>query len=75
MSPDFAANDALRRISAGDLAHLGLEQLAYVRRLVIDDQPMFAVFAADGSRMGVVSDHATAIAAILANDLEPASVH
>lgn len=63
-------------LAGQEFALLGLEQLAYIRRLADDNaQPVYGVFAADGSRLGSFSSHAVAEAAIRQYELEPASVH
>jgi len=64
-----------RGMSPADLARLGLYGLAYVKPIVIDGQPGFAVHAADGGVLGVLPTAAQALAAIRRNDLKPASVH
>jgi hypothetical protein len=62
-------------ITAQDLRILGLEQLAYVKPVTIDGQTAFAVHAADGTEIAVMSDRAIAVAAVQQHDLEPVSVH
>ncbi|MCC7049596.1 MAG: DUF1150 family protein [Alphaproteobacteria bacterium] len=65
----------LKTISPGDLATLGLHQLVYVRRQVLNDQPFWSIHAADGSEMARLADRETAIAACRQHDLEPVSIH
>jgi hypothetical protein len=67
--------DRLKKLSALDLAQLGLNDVAYVKRIVINDQVGFAIYAADGNRIGMAPDRATAFAGIRQHELEPVSVH
>ncbi len=39
------------------------------------DQTLYAVHSADGARLAVMGDRQSAVAAALANDLAPVSVH
>ena len=65
----------LRHISPTGFAHLGMSDVAYVKRIIVDDEPVFAVHAADGTRMAVLRDRETAVAALLQHELEAVSVH
>jgi len=65
----------IHRLTTQEFAQFGLNDLAYVKSVVIDDQPLYAVFAADGRQMAVMQDRATAVAALLQHDLEAVSVH
>ncbi|HZT51633.1 MAG TPA: DUF1150 family protein [Stellaceae bacterium] len=65
----------LRAISPTEFAHFGLSDIAYVKRVIIDDESVFAVHAADGTPMAVLRDRETAVAALLQHELEAVSVH
>lgn len=65
----------LRQMSPAAMAALGAEQIAYVRPVLVDGQPLFAIHAADGTQIGVFADRATAMAACVQHELEPLSVH
>lgn len=65
----------LRCISAQEFAHLGVNDIAYVKRVIVNDTPAYAIHAADGTKIAVLSDHATAVAALFQHDLEAVSVH
>ncbi len=67
--------NAFRKISQQDLAALGLGEVAYVRSVVIDGTPGFAIYAANGKALGAVASSQAAQAAIRQNDLEPVSLH
>ena len=63
------------RLAAQDFRILGLEHLAYVKRVTVDGQAAFAVHAADGTEIAVMAERAVAEAAVRQHDLEPLSVH
>lgn len=65
----------IRHLSAGQLAALGMAEVAYVRNVVVSDVPAFAICAADGTPMGVAADEKVAMAAIRQHGMEPALVH
>jgi hypothetical protein len=67
--------EKLRHISPREFALFGLQDLAYVRRVLVEGEPAFAIHAADGSQIALMRDHALAIATIRHHDLEPMSVH
>ncbi len=62
-------------ISAGDFALWGMEDVAYIRFASVDGKKGWAIFAADGSAIGVAAERELAFAAARQNDLEPLSVH
>jgi hypothetical protein len=65
----------IRHISEAQLAQLGLQQVAYVKAVVFNGAPGFAIHAADGTPMAVAGDREVAIAAILQHEMLPALVH
>ncbi|PWC34287.1 DUF1150 family protein [Azospirillum sp. TSO35-2] len=65
----------LRQLSPQDFASFGLGDVAYVRPVEVDGTAAFAIHAADGTPLSVVADRDLAFAAIIQNDMEPASVH
>jgi hypothetical protein len=64
----------VQSLSPGAFAHLGLEQVAYVKP-VAGEPSGFAIHAADGTRLALVADLATALAAIRERDMQPMAVH
>ncbi len=69
------AADYQRIMSARDLAILGLRDVAYVTRVVVDGQNLYSIRAADGTMIDVMDDRDLAFAAARQYDLEPVSVH
>lgn len=70
---DFAAG--LRQLSENELGLLGMDDVAYVKRVLIDGGEGFAVHAADGRRIAVLGSRDLAFAVVRQNDMEPVSVH
>lgn len=66
---------AARALSREQLAQLGLQQVAYVKPVVLQGEPAFAIHAADGTPMGVASERDLAFAAIAQHEMQPLSVH
>jgi hypothetical protein len=75
MKHEFEPTTSMRRLSAGDFAGLGMQDVAYVRRVVVNDEVGWAICAADGTQMGVAPSRELAFAAIKQHELEPLSVH
>jgi hypothetical protein len=66
--------DEIGAIPGSEFAHLGVEYLAYVKRVVVNNEIMFAIHAADGTALGVARDRDTAMASVRQHGLEPVSV-
>jgi hypothetical protein len=67
--------ERIRQMSLQDFAALGLNDIAYVKPVLIEGEPAFAVHAADGTEMIVLPKHEVAVAAVRQHELEPMSVH
>jgi hypothetical protein len=67
--------EGIRQLSANELGMLGMNDVAYIKRVVEDGAEAFAVHAADGTKMAIVSNRDLAFAAVRQNDMEPLSVH
>ncbi len=67
--------ETIRDISTRDFAVLGVEDVAFVKPVEADGKTAYAIHAADGTEMGLVSDREVAFAAVRQHDLEPLSVH
>jgi hypothetical protein len=65
----------IRHISAAQLGQLGLQQIAYVKPVVLNGEQGFAIHAADGTPMAVAGNREVAIAAIMQHEMVPAQVH
>ncbi len=67
--------ERIRTLSTRDFAHLGVDEVAYVKRIVENGVVRYAIYAADGTQMATMPDYATAAAALRQNEIEPVSVH
>jgi hypothetical protein len=67
--------ETIARLAAQDFKTLGLEQLAYVKPVMMDGKATYVVYAADGTEIAVMANREIACAAVRQHDLEPLSVH
>ncbi len=65
----------LRQLTVRDFASWGLQDVAYVKRIVVNDQEGWSIHAADGSHVGYAPNRDLAFAAVRQHELEPYSVH
>ena len=78
-SPEDQASAAvimdIRHISTAQLAQLGMQQIAYVKPVVLNGEQGFAIHAADGTPMALADNREVAVAAIMQHEMVPAQVH
>jgi hypothetical protein len=67
--------ERIRQMSARELALFGMQDIAYVKRAVVNDAPGYTVHAADGTQIATSVDREVAFATLRQHDLEPLSVH
>ena len=67
--------EGARSLSPREFGLLGLENVAYVKRVVRDGKEVFAVHAADGTEIAVIATRDLAFVVIRQNGMEPVSVH
>jgi len=67
--------DKLRHISAQEFALLGMQEVAYVKRVLVNQTVAYAIHAADGTQAALVPSLDIAIGTVMQNELEPVSVH
>jgi len=67
--------ERVRQMSARELTLLGMQDIAYVKRAVVNDAPGYSVHAADGTQIAAFVDRDVAFATVRQHDLEPLSVH
>lgn len=65
----------IRRISAEQLAELGVSRIAYVKPVEVNGSHGFAIHAANGAPMALATEREVAIAVILQHEMVPALVH
>lgn len=64
-----------RTMTLQELASWGLQDVAFVKRVVVNDEEAWAIHAANGVEMGMAPRRDLAFAAIRQHDMEPFSVH
>ena len=84
MTPQFST-EAFAALGAPDLVYvrpikaseiMGETPVELAQSFTLDpDQTLYAVHRADGERLAVLTDRSSAVAAALAHDLAPVSVH
>lgn len=67
--------DKLRHITLKEFAVLGMQDVAYIKRVAVDDGDGFAIYAADGTQVALLPGRDVAYATVRQHDLEPLSVH
>ncbi|MGO8916540.1 MAG: DUF1150 family protein [Stellaceae bacterium] len=68
--------EKLRHISPKEFALLGMQDMAYIKRVAGNDGVVgFAVYAADGTQVALLPDREVAFATVRQHELEPLSVH
>jgi len=65
----------IRHISTEQLAQLGMQQIAYVKPVVVNGTAAYAIHAADGTPMAIAGGLELAFAAIMQHEMVPAQVH
>jgi hypothetical protein len=76
-APKFVPETVLNihHISAAQLADLGMDEIAFVKPVMTENGPAFAIHAADGTPLAIASDVPVAAAAIIQNEMLPTLVH
>lgn len=64
-----------RAMTAHDFELWGVQDVAYIKRVLVNDEIGWAIHAADGNSIGMAPDRELAFAAVRQHDLEPLSVH
>lgn len=68
-------HDLASNISAHDFLKVGLNQVGYIKPVIVDDQEAFAVFAANGKQIMVSDTYVSALGAMYQNDLHAVSLN
>jgi len=71
----MTAMEKWKQLPAPEFIALGIQNLAYIKPVTLNDHIAFSIHAADGTPMAVLDDRAVAEAAVRQHDLEPVSVH
>ncbi|HYZ31090.1 MAG TPA: DUF1150 family protein [Crenalkalicoccus sp.] len=65
----------LRHLSAADWARFGVQEIAYIRPVIVNGVQAIAIHAADGTPIGAAPNADLAMAAIRQHEMEPAQLH
>jgi hypothetical protein len=65
----------LKTITAQDFLHFGVSDIAYIKPIQKDGRKRYTVCRADGRVMVTMDAYNVALATIINNDLEPATLH
>ena len=65
----------VRHMTEQQLATLGVSHIAYVKQVIVNGIPGFAIHAADGTPMAVAGNREVALAAVVQHEMLPLSVH
>jgi hypothetical protein len=71
----MTAIERWKQIPTQEFVALGMQNLAYIKSVTVNDRAAFAIHAADGTLMAVVDSRELAEAAVRQHELEPLSVH
>ena len=58
-----------------DLARLGLNEIAYIKQAIVNDEQVWAIFSASGDPIGAAQSFDQAWGAVRQHDMEPTRVH
>jgi hypothetical protein len=67
--------EQLRHMTENQLAMLGVQDIAYVRPVMVEGTAGYAICAADGTQMALTADRDIAFAVVRQHEMEPVSVH
>jgi hypothetical protein len=65
----------LERVAVKNFATLGMEYVAYVKRVLVNGVVAYAIHAADGTYLCLYADRDAAMAAVRQQELSPMSAH
>ena len=65
----------IRHLSSDQLARLGVQQIAYVKAVMMNGMVAYAIHAADGTQMAVADNRDVAIAAVHQHEMLASLVH
>jgi len=68
-------SERIRQMSTREPALFGMQDIAYVKRAIVNDVPGYTAHAADGTQIAAFADRELAFATLRRHDLEPLSVH
>jgi hypothetical protein len=70
-----APRDVLKNISTREFLNFGIQHVAYIRPVHVENKTAYAIHAADGTPLSVMDSIDSALVVVRHNDLEPVTVH
>jgi len=67
--------ERLQPMSVPEFSQLGVGQVAYIRSIVVNGMPAFAIYSAAGQQLAVAPTRYSAVGIVRQNEMEPASLH
>lgn len=64
-----------QNLSRQDLSSFGLEDMAFIKPIIVEGQTLYSIHAADGTPLTTVAQRDLAFATVRQHEMEPASVH
>ncbi len=65
----------VRHLTPLEFARLGVSEIAYVKPVMVEGNPAFAIHGADGAPLAVTANREVALAAIIEHEMVPISLH
>lgn len=73
---DNNVQDQLRQLSVKDFLDMGVDQIAYIKPVLMDSKhAAYAIHAANGRQISTIDSYPSAIALVQKNDMHPVTVH
>lgn len=67
-------NQTLKDLTSQDFLNFGIQEIAYIRPMVVDNKDAFVIHAADGTALSVMDTYDAAMSVALHNELEPITI-
>jgi len=74
-TPEAESEDTSIGAMPVDLARVGLNEIAYIRQAIVNDENVWAIFNAAGDPIGAAPTFDQAWGAVRQHDMEPTRVH
>jgi hypothetical protein len=65
----------LKQLSPQDFRALGVQQIAYIRPVMVNGAIAYSINAADGTQLAIHGDQKEALALTRQNELQPLTLH
>ena len=75
MTQDIDTLATLKNLSSKDFKDFGIQDIAYVKTITVENQRAYSIHAADGTPLTIMDDFNSALIVARQNDLEPVTVH